>query len=205
MTICTFVLCICPRLAGVEVDSVLDAGDRRPDRGGDALPPPGAAHQETADSQGSRINTGGLCTAALAIWSSQGSVFISYRGGRASVWGNLPSLAQLTPSLLANSASCFTQPLPRLWSGKRASFIIDRDNTVRVCRSAVWCCVCMLWPQVGSVEQLQGQEKRVIIISTVRSTPEFLSHDFKHKLGFVANAKRFNVAITRAQVIQGLA
>lgn len=65
--------------------------------------------------------------------------------------------------------------------------------------------VCLLWGQVGSVEQLQGQEKRVIIISTVRSTPEFLSHDFKHKLGFVANAKRFNVAITRAQVTQSLA
>jgi superfamily I DNA and/or RNA helicase len=50
------------------------------------------------------------------------------------------------------------------------------------------------------VEQLQGQERRVIIISTVRSTPGYLSHDFMHKLGFVGNPKRFNVAITRAQV-----
>lgn len=58
--------------------------------------------------------------------------------------------------------------------------------------------------QVGSVEQLQGQEKRVVIISTVRSDPSFLSHDCKHKLGFVGNPKRFNVAITRAQVRKGL-
>lgn len=54
--------------------------------------------------------------------------------------------------------------------------------------------------QVGSVEQLQGQERRVIIISTVRSDAQFLDHDLKHKLGFIATPKRINVATTRAQV-----
>jgi helicase MOV-10 len=54
--------------------------------------------------------------------------------------------------------------------------------------------------QVGSVEQLQGQERKVIIISTVRSNAQFLDHDLKHKLGFIATPKRINVAITRAQV-----
>ncbi|KAF8916713.1 P-loop containing nucleoside triphosphate hydrolase protein [Mucidula mucida] len=54
---------------------------------------------------------------------------------------------------------------------------------------------------VGSVEQFQGQERRVIIISTVRSNKEFITSDIKRSLGFVANRQRFNVAVTRAQAL----
>eukprot|EP00961_Rhodomonas_salina_P290445 3924462-Rhodomonas_salina.1 len=44
----------------------------------------------------------------------------------------------------------------------------------------------------------QGQEKRCVVISTVRSSRDFISHDKLHHIGFLANPKRFNVAITRA-------
>ncbi|KAM7272273.1 hypothetical protein ACFE04_026936 [Oxalis oulophora] len=53
--------------------------------------------------------------------------------------------------------------------------------------------------KVGSVEQFQGQEKEVIIVSTVRSTIKHNDFDKFYCLGFLSNPRRCNVAITRAK------
>eukprot|EP00095_Tigriopus_kingsejongensis_P010515 maker-scaffold45_size475391-snap-gene-1.17 protein:Tk10515 transcript:maker-scaffold45_size475391-snap-gene-1.17-mRNA-1 annotation:"helicase mov-10" len=69
--------------------------------------------------------------------------------------------------------------------------------------------------RVGSTEHFQGQERKIIIISTVRSKEEYLPMDQKHNLGFLNNHKRrvisvhrndrvalvFNVATTRSKAL----
>jgi helicase MOV-10 len=48
--------------------------------------------------------------------------------------------------------------------------------------------------EIGTVERFQGKERKVIIISTVRSNEDSI-------LGFLGNPKRFNVAVTRAKAL----
>lgn len=53
--------------------------------------------------------------------------------------------------------------------------------------------------KVGSVEEFQGQERDVIIVSTVRSHESFVEQDVIQHLGFIRSPKRFNVTVTRAR------
>lgn len=55
-------------------------------------------------------------------------------------------------------------------------------------------------PKIGTVEELQGQERKIIILSTVRSNESHIS-DAEKYLGFIAQPKRVNVAFTRAQYL----
>jgi helicase MOV-10 len=54
---------------------------------------------------------------------------------------------------------------------------------------------------VGTTEEFQGQERLAVILSTVRSSPEYLLKDGEARIGFLASSKRFNVAITRAKAL----
>lgn len=56
-------------------------------------------------------------------------------------------------------------------------------------------------PKVASVEEFQGGERKVIIISTVRSVQEEKVHTFLDRLAFLYSPKRFNVVITRAKAL----
>ena len=51
----------------------------------------------------------------------------------------------------------------------------------------------------GTVEDYQGQERSVTVLSAVRSQRRFVEEDIKKGLGVIGQPKRLNVALTRAQ------
>lgn len=51
---------------------------------------------------------------------------------------------------------------------------------------------------IGPLEAFQGLEKRVVILCTTRTRDRFLEQDIAKGLGVIHEARRFNVAVTRA-------
>ena len=55
---------------------------------------------------------------------------------------------------------------------------------------------------VGTVERFQGRERKVIIISTVRSIPSCTLPNVRYRPGFLCDPKRANVALTRCMALE---
>lgn len=56
-------------------------------------------------------------------------------------------------------------------------------------------------PKIGSVEEFQGQEFKVVVLSAVRSNERGAKNDTRYGLGFIASPRRLNVALSRAETL----
>lgn len=55
---------------------------------------------------------------------------------------------------------------------------------------------------VGTIEDYQGIEKGVVVLSLTRSTLSFVPHDIDRRIGVFGQKKQSNVALTRAEQLQ---
>ncbi|KAL9921299.1 putative RNA helicase armi isoform 3-T4 [Glossina fuscipes fuscipes] len=56
-------------------------------------------------------------------------------------------------------------------------------------------------PKIGFVEEFQGQERDILLISGVRSSKEHIRDDMHHGLGFIRNERSTKLAISRPRYL----
>ncbi|KAF8804411.1 P-loop containing nucleoside triphosphate hydrolase protein [Phlegmacium glaucopus] len=107
--------------------------------------------------------------------------------------GEITEVVNVIKSLLADAEKCQPQLFAKqigVMAPWREQVWKMRERLRREGLSAV---------NVGTVEDYQGSERRVVVISCVRSNPRFVEEDVRKGLGLVSERKRMNVAITRAK------
>ncbi|KAH9477003.1 RNA helicase Mov10l1 [Psilocybe cubensis] len=117
----------------------------------------------------------GLGEQSSSLGKSNGEVKVKVKGGGKSVGKSIPPLRAHEIGVMAPWRN-------QVWALRREL----RNKGL----SAV---------DVGTVEDYQGRENRVIIISCVRSSARFLEDDHRKGMGLIFERKRMNVAITRAK------
>lgn len=78
-------------------------------------------------------------------------------------------------------------PALKRWGDLAALKVIPARQVTRLHSLAVTPLCPLL--QVGSVEEFQGQERKIIMISTVRSSDNYVQLDKDFSIGFLSNEK----------------
>lgn len=125
---------------------------------------------------------------------TQGLIFIGVEG-RSQQCAESPSW--LNKAEANNVFQFFMKLVVKGFSADDIGIITPYTQQVKTIRTIIEC-TDLIMPKIGTVEEFQGQERKIILLSTVRTTQRH-QNDIKYSLGFVQSPKRMNVAISRAR------